>query len=135
MRSLNPFRKKSGQDEETKDSAPQEFSEPTGFDGFIRRGWANHSQGDQDQVEPDFRRTLSFSQDSIDANFALGLVLKTQDRKEDAVEAFNKTMGLIDQGKIEDHAKREMLRRLTLGHINELTIGDWNLEDEIWHQA
>ena len=44
-------------------------------------------------------------------------------------------MGLIDQGKIEDHAKREMLRRLTLGHINELTTGDWNLEDEIWHQA
>ena len=135
MRSLNPFRKKSSQEEKSKDSAPQEFSEPTDFDGFMRRGWAKHSKGDQDQAESDFRRALSFSQDSIDTNFALGLVFKTQGRKEDAVEAFNKTMGLIDQGKIEDHAKREMLRRLTLGHINELTTGDWNLEDEIWHQA
>ena len=95
----------------------------------------NHSRGEQAQAESDFRRALSYSQNSIDAHFALGLVLKTQGKKEDAVETFNVTMGLIEQGAIEDNEKRVMLRRLTLGHINELTIGDWNLEDEIWHQA
>jgi len=28
-----------------------------------------------------------------------------------------------------------MMRRLTLAHINELKTGDWNLEDQIWHQS
>jgi tetratricopeptide (TPR) repeat protein len=135
MRSLNPFRRKSDQKEEKKEFDPQESGEPTDFDGFMRRGWANHSRGEQAQAESDFRRALSYSQNSIDAHFALGLVLKTQGKKEDAVEIFNVTMGLIEQGAIEDNEKRVMLRRLTLGHINELTIGDWNLEDEIWHQA
>jgi tetratricopeptide (TPR) repeat protein len=135
MRSLNPFRRKSDQKEEKKEFDPQESGEPTDFDGFMRRGWANHSRGEQAQAESDFRRALSYSQNSIDAHFALGLVLKTQGKKEDAVETFNVTMGLIEQGAIEDNEKRVMLRRLTLGHINELTIGDWNLEDEIWHQA
>lgn len=135
MRSLNPFRRKSDQKEEKKEFDPQESGEPTDFDGFMRRGWANHSRGEQAQAESDFRRALSYSQNSIDAHFALGSVLKTQGKKEDAVETFNVTMGLIEQGAIEDNEKRVMLRRLTLGHINELTIGDWNLEDEIWHQA
>lgn len=135
MRSLNPFRRKSDQKEEKKEFDPQESGEPTDFDGFMRRGWVNHSRGEQAQAESDFRRALSYSQNSIDAHFALGLVLKTQGKKEDAVETFNVTMGLIEQGAIEDNEKRVMLRRLTLGHINELTIGDWNLEDEIWHQA
>ena len=135
MRSLNPFRKKTPEKEEEKVFDPQGDIEPTGYDEFMRRGWYYHSQGDHAQAESDFRRAISFSQDSVDAHFALGLVLKTQGMKEDALEAFNKSMGLIEQGKIEDDEKRVMLRRLTLGHINELTIGDWNLEDEIWHQA
>ena len=135
MRSLNPFRKKEGEKEEQKVYDPQGSSEPTDYDGFMRRGWYYHSRGNHSQAESDFRRALSFSQDSVDAHFALGLVLKTQGKKEDAVEAFNESMGLIEQGKIEDKAKKEMLRRLTLGHINELTSGDWNLEDQIWHQA
>lgn len=135
MRSLNPFRRKSDQKEEKKEFDPQESGEPTDFDGFMRRGWANHSRGEHAQAESDFRRALSYSQNSVDAHFALGLVLKTQGKKEDAVETFNFTMGLIEQGAIEDNEKSVMLRRLTLGHINELTIGDWNLEDEIWHQA
>lgn len=135
MRSLNPFRKKGGKQKEEEVYDPQGSDEPTDFDGFMRRGWFYHSLGENTQAESDFRRALSFSQESVDAHYALGLVLKTQGRKEDAVEAFNKSMGLIEQGKIEDPARKEMLRRLTLGHINELTKGDWNLEDHIWHQA
>ena len=135
MRSLNPFRKKGGRKEEEEVFDPQGSEEPTDFDGFMRRGWFYHSRGEHTQAESDFRRALSFSQESVDAHYALGLVLKSQGKKEDAVEAFNKSMGLIEQGKIVDNEKRVMLRRLTLGHINELTIGDWNLEDEIWHQA
>ena len=54
---------------------------------------------------------------------------------EHAIEQFEKTMDLIMQGKIKEHSKSEMMRRLTLAHINELKTGDWNLEDQIWHQS
>jgi hypothetical protein len=71
----------------------------------------------------------------VDANYALGLIMKSEGNTQDAVEQFEKTMDLIMQGKIEGHSKSEMMRRLTLAHINELKTGDWNLEKEIWHQS
>lgn len=135
MRSWNPFKKKSVAKEVAAGIDPAESGEPTDYDGFLRRGWAYHARGEQDRAESDFRRALSYSPESVDANYALGLVLKSQDQKEDAVEVFTKTMKLIKGGKIESHSKSEMMRRLTLAHINELTTGDWNLEDQIWQQA
>lgn len=135
MRSWNPFKKKSVDEKETTGIDPNELKEPSDYDGFMKRGWANHARGDQDKAEADFRRAVSYSPESVDAHYALGLVMKSQGNKEEAVEQFNKSMGLINQGKIEHHSKSEMMRRLTLGHINELTTGDWNLEDQIWHQS
>ena len=133
MRSWNPFKKKSIEKEETAAIDPNEFKEPTDYDGFMQRGWAHHARGSQNQAESDFRRAISYSPESVDANYALGLVMKSQGNKEGAVELFNKAMELIKQGIIEDYSQSEMMRRLTLGHINELTTGDWNLEDQIWH--
>lgn len=135
MRSWNPFKKKSIKKEETAGIDPNEFKEPTDYNGFMQRGWAYHARGSQNQAESDFRRAISYSPESVDANYALGLVMKSQGNKEGAVELFNKAMELIEQGVIEDHSQSEMMRRLTLGHINELTTGDWNLEDQIWHQT
>ena len=134
MRSWNPFKKKSKEKEEAAEVAPGKFAEPTDFDGFMRRGWAFHTSGDQDRAESDFRRALSYSPESVDANFALGLVFKSQGMKDEALESIQKAMGLIEAGKIDGTARSEMMRRLTLGHINELSTGDWNLEDQIWHQ-
>lgn len=134
MRSWNPFKKKSDKKEVVGDLDPTELPEPNDYESFMRRGWAHHSKGEQERAESDFRRAVSYSPESVDANFALGLNLKSQGRKEEAVEVFNKTMQLIEDGKGESDSKTEMMRRLTLGHINELTIGDWNLEDQIWHQ-
>jgi len=133
MRSWNPFKKKSVGKEETTAIDPNEFKEPTDYNGFMQRGWAYHARENQDQAESDFRRALSYSPESVDANYALGLVMKSQGDKEGAVDLFNKAMELIKQGKIDGHSQSEMMRRLTLGHINELTTGDWNLEDQIWH--
>jgi tetratricopeptide (TPR) repeat protein len=134
MRSLNLFKRRREKKEEVSELDPQLLPEPTDCEGFMRRGWAYHSRGEQDKAEADFRRAISFSPESVDANYAMGLVFKSQGRNEDAVEIFNKTMQFIKDGKIEDRAQSEMMRRLTLGHINELTTGDWNLEDQIWHQ-
>lgn len=134
MRSWNPFKRRSKVKEDPAEIAPEELSEPTDYDGFMQRGWAFHSHGNQERAESDFRRALSYSPESIDANFALGLVFKSQGLKEEAVESFNMAMSLIEAGKGNDSARLEMMRRLTLGHINELTSGDWNLEDQIWRQ-
>ena len=135
MRSWNPFKKKSDEKEVVGDLDPTELPEPNDYESFMRRGWAQHSKGEQERAESDFRRAVSYSPESVDANFALGLNLKSQGRKEEAVEVFNKTMQLIEDGKGESDSKTEMMRRLTLAHINELKTGDWNLEDQIWHQS
>lgn len=134
MRSWNPFKRKSDAKEVSGETDPTQFPEPNDYESFMRRGWAHHAKGNQERAESDFRRAISYSPESVDANYALGLNLKTQGRKDEAVEAFNKTMRLIEDGNAESDTQIEMMRRLTLGHINELTIGDWNLEDQIWHQ-
>ena len=135
MRLWNPFKRKDAKPEDQADFDPTQGEEPTDYEGFMRRGWAFHSSGEQEKAETDFRTAMVYSPDSVDAIYALGLVMKAQKKKEDAIELFKKCMELIESGKIEDHSQSEMMRRLTLAHINELTTGDWNLEDQIWHQA
>ena len=135
MSSWNPFKRKSAKPGDEAVVDPTEGKEPTDYEGFMRRGWVFHSRGEQEKAESDFRRAISYSPESVNANYALGLVLKAQGQKEEAVELFKKSMELIKGGKIEGHSQSEMMRRLTLAHINELTTGDWNLEDEIWSQA
>lgn len=133
MRSWNPFKRKSVE-EEAPALDPGEIKDPSDHDSFLLRGWAFHARGKQEKAESDFRRAISFSPDSVEANYGMALVMKSQGKKEEATQQFNKVMELIELGKIEDQAKSEMMRRLTLAHINELTTGDWNLQDEIWKQ-
>lgn len=88
-----------------------------------------------EKAEEDFRNALQLDPKSIDANYVLGLILKAQERKQEAVEYFKKTVDLLEEDRSENKARKEMLRRLAMGHINELSRGDWNLEEEIWqHQ-
>lgn len=134
MSPWNPFRRKSSEEQVSPASDPSEIKDPHDYDSFMQRGWAYHARGDQDKAEADFRRAVSFSPGSVDANYAMGLVMKSQNKQSEAVEYFEKAMDLIEQGKIEDEGKSTMMRRLTLAHINELKTGDWNLEDQIWHQ-
>ena len=135
MSRWNPFKKRSGEAKETSEIELGEIKEPNDHDSFMQRGWAHHARGEEEKAESDFRRAVSFSPESVDANYAMGLIMKSQGKTQEAVELFEKTMELILQGKIEAHSKSEMMRRLTLAHINELTTGDWNLEDQIWHQS
>jgi Tfp pilus assembly protein PilF len=135
MSSWNPFKRGKKQAEQETILEPSELKDPSDYESFMQRGWALHARGEHEKAESDFRRALSYSPESVDAAYAMGLVLKSQGNTGEATEMFNKTMELIKQGKIEDHSKSEMMRRLTLAHINELTTGDWNLEDEIWQQS
>ena len=134
MKFANPFKKKSIKKAESIPLDPNEIPEPTDLAGYIRRGWAYHSRAQNDRAEQDFRRALALAPDTVDTQYALGLVLKAQGRKSEAIEAFKKAVELLEAGKMEDHSTTEMLHRLSMGHINELSLGDWNLEEQIWHR-
>jgi tetratricopeptide (TPR) repeat protein len=133
MSPWNPFKRKSDE-EEAPALDPTVIKDPDDYDSFLQRGWAHHARGDEDKAELDIRRALSYSPESVDANYALGLVMKSQEKSEAAVEFFKKVIALIDEGKIEDPSRSGMIKRLALAQVNELTTGDWNLEAEIWRQ-
>jgi tetratricopeptide (TPR) repeat protein len=135
MKFSNPFKKK--QIAQPNDTArdPQTMPEPHDLQGYRGRGWAYHSRGMNALAEADFRRALSIEPEDVDATYVLGLVLKSEGRKEEAIASFQKAVSLIEAGKVENKDRSEMLRRLALGHVNELTVGDWNLEKEIWQRT
>lgn len=112
---------------------PSTSSSPT-YAEFYRQGWALHASGKQDAAEENLRKAIDLEPESVDAYYTLGLTLKAQDRRREAVEAFRKVLSLIEAGVIEHNARSEMVRRLSLGHINQIEQGDWNLEKEIWQR-
>jgi tetratricopeptide (TPR) repeat protein len=130
----NLFKKKSTKEVKAVKMDPGDMPEPGDVEGYMRRGWAYHTRGNHVEAESDFKQALMLDTESVEPNYALGLTKKAQGENEAALKYFKKAMNLIEAGKVEEGTQREMIRRLTLGHINELTDGDWNLEDEIWHQ-
>ena len=99
---------------------------------FLRKGWEFHSKKQEDSAEESFRRAIHMSPGLFDAYYGLGLVLKAQGRKQEAIQAFKKVLDLLEDESSSEQTQRQMLRRLTLGHINMINSGDWNLEKEIW---
>lgn len=125
-----------GRQEEEEEPAvdPESIEEPELVSDYLRRGWAYHAREDNDAAVEDFRTALDMDPKSVDAAYGLGIALKAGGQKEQAVEAFQKAANLLEEGAVEDHDRSEMLHRLSIGQINELTKGDWDLEAEIWQR-
>ena len=113
---------------------PAAMEQPTDPAAFLRRGYAYYGTSQYEKANEDFRRALDLDPTTVDAVYGLGMSLKSLAKKEEAVAAFTKAIGLIDQGIISDKSRARILRRLALGHINEINTGDWNLEAEIWQR-
>jgi tetratricopeptide (TPR) repeat protein len=111
---------------------PSRMGEPTSADEFQKRGMAFYARKQFDAAEGDLRKAISLDSNHLDSYYSLGMVLKALDRKEDASVAFNQVLVLIATNPVSNTSKNDMLRRLALGHINEMSQGDWNLEKEIW---
>jgi tetratricopeptide (TPR) repeat protein len=109
-------------------------SSPNTFAEYYRQGWALHAAGKQDVAEQNLRKAIELEPESVDAHFTLGLALKAQDRNREAVQVFQKVLSLIQSGAVEHNTRSEMVRRLALGHINQIEKGDWDLEGEIWRR-
>ena len=80
----------------------------------------------------DFKQAITLDENMVDAHYSLGMVLKALGRKEEAIAAFQKVVDLVTPDVGSGNVSADMLRKLALGHKNELTQGDWNLEKEIW---
>jgi tetratricopeptide (TPR) repeat protein len=103
------------------------------YEDYYREGWSLHgSKKDEDAAEENFRKAIALNPKSVDAYYGLGLVLKTQDRRQEAIAAFQQVVDLLDANTVEDRNRSQMLHRLSIGHINKLKTGDWDLEKEIW---
>lgn len=113
-----------------------EKKKPENIEDFIDQGWSYHAQEkDETKAEQSFRDALSINPESIDAYYGLGLVLKAQSRREESTDAFKKVIELIEAHPTEEQARGEMMRRLSMAHINQMESGDWGLEGEIWKHS
>ena len=111
---------------------PAAMGEPTTAEDYVRRGMAYYARKQYDAAVTDLNKAISLNPQEREAYYALGMVLKAQEKKEAAVAAFQKTLDLIASETGVNQVKADMLRRLALGHMNEISQGDWNLEKEIW---
>lgn len=103
------------------------------YEDYYREGWSLHgSKKDEDAAEENFRQAIALNPKAVDAYYGLGLVLKAQDRRQEAILAFQQVVDLLATDIVEDRIRSQMLRRLSIGHMNQMKTGDWDLEKEIW---
>ncbi len=114
---------------------PEAMETPTDPASYIRRGYAYYGIGKYPEACDDFRKAIDLDPNAVDAIYALGMSLKSSQKNEEAIDAFKNAIALIDSGVISDKARARILRRLALGHVNEISSGDWNLEAEIWQHV
>jgi tetratricopeptide (TPR) repeat protein len=113
---------------------PTSMGEPTTADEFQKRGMAFYARKQFQAAENDLKKAISLDSKHTDSYYSLGMVLKAVDRKDEAIEVFKQVLDLISTSPEAHTAKTDMLRRLALGHINEMAHGDWDLEKEIWQR-
>lgn len=111
---------------------PKSMGEPSTVEELQKRGMAYYARKQFEEAEADLKKAVSMDANNIDSYYSLGMVLKAVNRKDDAVAAFKQALNLITTLPDSKTTKYDMLRRLALGHVNEMTQGDWNLEKEIW---
>jgi len=111
---------------------PTQITNPTTTLEFHRRGTAYYARKQFDAAVEDFKQAIALDDNMVDAHYSLGMVLKALGRKEEAAAAFQKVVDLVTPEVGSGNVSADMLRKLALGHKNELTQGDWNLEKEIW---
>jgi tetratricopeptide (TPR) repeat protein len=102
---------------------------------FTQQGWLYYGEGEAGAAEQSFRTAISLSPGLIDAYYGLGLALKVQGVKPEAIQAFTKVVELLNREVANEPTRNQMLRRLAKGQINLLQSGDWGLEKEIWKRS
>jgi tetratricopeptide (TPR) repeat protein len=131
---MNLFKKKEIFKVTSEEVDPESMAEPTTEPQYVERGMVFYARKRYAEAEKDLRAAIGLDPKSIDAYYSLGMVLKAQQKADEAVNAFQHAIDLLKASAGDANPRIEMLRRLALGHINEITQGDWNLEKEIWRR-
>ncbi len=113
---------------------PKKLPEPKTPAEYQRRGYAFYARGLFSEAEADFHKAIGLDPEMVDAVYALGMTLKAGKKNQESIQTFGQVLALLNAGAVADRVRADMLRRLSLGHINVIQSGDWNLEKEIWHK-
>lgn len=109
---------------------PEPVQGPETVEDLEQEGWRKHVHGDHQTAEEEFRQAVAKDPQSVDGYYGLGLALKLQRRNTDAIQAFQKTIELVNSGVMSsDTARATMLRHLSKWHIVNLEKG-LNVEQE-----
>jgi tetratricopeptide (TPR) repeat protein len=128
---MNFFRKKNKVVIEAPKADPTEINPENAAD-YVKRGYAFHARKEYAKADEDFRKAISMDSQSAEAHYGLGLNLKTQNKKEEAIKAFQQALDFMNALEEQDIIRAHMLSRITKGHINQLKKGDWDLRKEFW---
>ncbi len=99
----------------------------------LDRAWAAYGAQDLAQAQQLVQGVLEQAPDDIEASYLAGLVGRAQGDGARAQAAFQR---VVDQhARIEDRTRSRMVRRLAVGHLNQIAHGSWDLEPETWERT
>ena len=112
------------------DSLPDRFTanapdlramEPKTPEDFYRRGWIYYNLREYERAEQDLRRAVQNDPTNPEFLYPLGMVLKAQAKKDEAVAIFQQVIGNISR--IENFNRAAMLERLSTEQIKRMERG------------
>ena len=99
----------------------------------LDRAWAAYGAQDLAQAQRLVQGLLEQAPQDVEACYLGGLVGRAQG---DGVRAQAAFQMVVDQhALIEDRTRGRMLRRLAVGHLNQIAHGAWDLEPETWERT
>ena len=115
------------QNESVKGSEPVAVANGTSEAEFVESGWSHYSQKEYFRAESDFKKALDINPNNVDTQYALAMTLMASARQQEAVQAFEKVMRMLQNAEGTDFVRAHMLSRLAQGHINRIQTGDWGI--------
>lgn len=114
---------------------PADAGTPKTAEDYMQQAWYQHARDKEyASAEQNFRKALAMNPRLVDALYGLGLTLKALGRPQESIQEFQKVVDLVDSGVLEDATRSAIVRRLSIGHINRLRTGNWDLEKELWQR-
>jgi tetratricopeptide (TPR) repeat protein len=102
---------------------------PESAEAHSNLAWGYYGQRQYAEAIQAFNEALRLDRNYIDAHYGLGMALKESGAGRDAVPSFETVVHLAPQ--LENQVRGQMLVRLAHGHINQISSGDWDLDQEM----
>lgn len=95
--------------------------EASTLEEYFNRGMLFYSHENFELAEADFKQAVSKDPEAVDPIYGLALTYKGANQAEKAIDAFQKVLDLLQQGKLDDQPERKsMLMRISRSHIKSL---------------